>query len=189
MFSMNNLKIAATMILGGFLLTACGGMTDDLNPSGTNKYQPVTAGTVGNQPGQIAADFSIPTTDGSTFTLSDHLTGGATPADAVVLYFTMWCPTCDSEMDRIQSSLMPIYTNSGKTLRFVAVDYLNTVDVARQEIARFNGFIGVVDVGDVAENFFKGGMGKTVVIDKNGIIRLNEDFRDGENLKTALTAI
>jgi len=177
------------MLACGLLLAGCGGMMDDLNPSGADKRPAVTSGIVGEQPGQRAADFSIPATEGGTFTLSDHLTGGASPADAVVLYFTMWCPTCDSDMDIIRSSLMPIYINAGKTVRFVAVDYLNTVDVARQEIIRFSGFTGVVDVGDVAEDFFKGGMGKTVVIDKNGIIRLNEDFRNGANLKSALAAI
>ncbi|MBI5143187.1 MAG: TlpA family protein disulfide reductase [Nitrospirae bacterium] len=183
---------AAVALLLCVTLSGCGGMTDDLNPSGTDKSPHVTAGTIGNQPGQKSEDFTLPTTDGGTFKLSDHLTGGATPADAVVLYFTMWCPACSSHMDHIQIDLMPFYKNAGKAVRFVAVDYLNAVDAARneQQMAGYDGsgFIVAVDTGDVAEKFFRATMGTTVVIDKDGVVRMNEDFKDGEKLKAVLSA-
>lgn len=192
MFSMNKLKIAAAMLWGGVMLTACGGMTDDLNPSGADKRPSVTAGIVGNQPGQIAADFSMPTTDGGAFTLSNHLSGGSTPADAVVLYFTMWCPACAAHMDHIQFSIMPLFTD--KTVRYVAVDYVNASmgsTITSMNEAGFGGgqFIVTGDLTKSAATFFNATMATTVVIDKNGVIRMNEDFRDGEKLKTALAAI
>ena len=78
------------------LLAGCGGMTDDLVPSGSDKRPAVVPGTTGPLVGQNAPDFTLPDTLGTSVTLSSVIT--TTGVKGAVLYFTMWCPICDSHM-------------------------------------------------------------------------------------------
>lgn len=51
----------------------------------------ITSGTIGPYVGQIAPDFSLFDTLNIVHSMLDELVS----ADAIVLYFTMWCPVCD----------------------------------------------------------------------------------------------
>ncbi len=174
-------------------LAACGNMADDLNPSGEDLRPAVTANTTGSQPSQIAADFTAPATNGTTFKLSNHLLGGTMPADAVVLYFTMWCPICISHTDHILYNIIPQFQTRG-TVRYVLVDYVSGSIASTTVSEAVNGYAGsvfttIADENQSLLNQFQGAMGKTIVVDKNGVIQMNEDFRTGDNLINTLNTI
>lgn len=179
----------AAVLMTIMLVTACGPMMDDLDPSGQDKRPPVVPGSVGGLPGQTAADFTLPLTDGGFFTLGDHVAGGSDPADAIVLYWTMWCPVCSGHMDQIQFNIIPLF--AGFDVRYVVVDYVNsTVELAaraRHE-AGFGSspFLVAADTSGTVTSLYNSTMGTTVVIAGSGTVRMNEDFRTGDNLISVL---
>jgi peroxiredoxin len=174
-------------------LAACGNMADDLNPSNNDLRPNIVANSIGNQPGQIAADFSAPATNGTTFKLSDYLAGGAFTADAVVLYFTMWCPICLSHTDHMLYNIIPRFQGRG-TVVYVLVDYVSGSIASTIVSEAVNGYAGSVFTTIADENQsiltkLNGAMGKTIVIDAQGVIQMSEDFRTGDNLINTLNRI
>lgn len=176
----------APFLLLWVALAACGGVADDLFPSGDDNRSAAEAGTVGPGVGQLAPDFTAPDTLGGAFTLSEALPDSR----AVVLYFTMWCPTCDSHMSHIRDVLVPRYPD----VAFVAVDYVSgSVADARsaQESHGFGGpeFRVVADLSDSVEALYEGTMGTAVVVDADGVVRLNEDYKDGSRVEEVLAGL
>ncbi len=174
-------------------LTACGNMADDLNPSGDDLRPTVVANSIGSQPLQKAADFSAPATNNTTFKLSDHLAGGPFASDAVVLYFTMWCPICLSHTDHLLFNIIPQFQGRGTTT-YVLVDYVSGSIASTTVSEAVNGYAGSVftTIADENQNILtqlNGAMGKTIVLDAQGIIQMNEDFRTGDNLIHTLNRI
>jgi peroxiredoxin len=167
-------------------LAACGDMSDDLFPSGTDKRPPVSAGTTGPAVGQNAPDFAVSDTNGNVVTLASALA----TRKGVVLYFTMWCPICDSHMSDMLRNVIPSFPDVG----FFAVDYVSgSVDDARSS-AVANGYAGtaftiLADINQSMLHGYQATMGTTVVIDSTGIIRMNEDYRDGSQLRTVLAGL
>ena len=180
---------SANAILLVLLLTVsagCGNMTDDLIPSGSDKRPDVTPGTTGPFPGQIAPDFTVPDMFGNSVTLSSAIT--TTGVQGVVFYFTMWCPICWDHMDNIVNVQMPAFP----TVRFYAVDYVNGTIADVQQSAINSGYGGtpltiLADTQNTVENLYQGTMGTTVVVDRNGIVRMNEDYKDGARLQNVLS--
>jgi len=165
------------------LLAGCG---DNLVPSDSDKRPAVEAGTVGPGVTQRAPDFSASDTNGTTVTLASALSGKT----GIVLYFTMWCPICDSHMSNMRSVVAPSYPDVG----FYLVDYVSGSVADAGAAAAANGYAGGVfttlaDLGQVILGSYQGTMGTTVVIDSTGIIRMNEDYRDGQNLQAVLSAL
>jgi len=176
------------LIMSLVMLAGCGGMTDDLFPSGNDKQPPVTPGTIGPLPGQIAPDFTIPDMFGNDVTLSSVLT--TTGLQGVVFYFTMWCPICWDHMDNIVNVQIPAFPN----VRFYAVDYVSDTITQVQQSATTYGFSGtaltiLADTQDTVENLYHGTMGITVVVDRAGIVRMNEDYKDGVRLHNVLAGL
>lgn len=168
------------------LLSACGGTGDDLAPSGSDERASVEPGTVGPGVGQRAPDFTAPDTLGSTVTLSRALAD----ARGAVLYFTMWCPVCDSHMSDLRADVIPLYPD----VRFLAVDYVSGSVSAARDAEVSNGYAGsgfevLVDLGESILDAYDATMGTTVVVDAEGIIRMNEDYKDGDRLRSALSAL
>ncbi len=185
--------IKAWLLLTLLALSACGNMADDLNPSGDDLRPTIIANTTGSQPSQMAADFTAPATNGTSFKLSDYLTGGAFVSDAVVLYFTMWCPICISHTDHILYNIIPQFQNRG-TVRYVLVDYVSGSIASTTVSEAVNGYAGsifitIADENQSLLNQFQGAMGKTIVIDKHSVIQMNEDFRTGDKLIQTLNTI
>ncbi|MBU0485422.1 MAG: peroxiredoxin family protein [Proteobacteria bacterium] len=174
------------LLLLTLVIAGCGGGTeDDLFPSDKDKRSEVTVGEVGGSPGNLAPDFSVTTTDNEVFILADHLRGMAEESEATVIYFTMWCPVCAVHMDLIQFEVMARF--SEQSINYLAVDYLsgsldNTRSAQQESGFANSGFLVAADPGQVMTGIFNGTMGTTVVIDKDGVVRMNEDFRTGENL-------
>lgn len=173
--------IACTLLVSTFLFTGCGNVADNLFPSASDKRTPAQLGTTGPSVGQNAPDFTLSNTLGSTATLSTMVSSPTT--SGVVMYFTMWCPVCDSEMSEIQNSIIPLYPN----ITFLAVDYVSgSVSATRgEELANgFNGsgFIVLADTSQTVLNLYQATMGTTVVIDHSGVIRMNEVYKNSKLL-------
>ena len=169
-----------------FALAACDNMSDDLLPSDQDKRPDVITGTIGHMPGQIAADFTISDTLGNDFVLADHLATGSNPADAIVLYFTMWCPVCLAHTDHMYHQVIPQFKQRGDVI-YALVDYVSgSVSASRgEELA--NGYAGsdlitLVDADQSLMDQFNGAMGTVIVIDSQGTIVQNEDYRNGRAL-------
>ncbi len=185
--------IKSLHIFAMLLLLASCGMEGDLNPSSADKRPTVTPGSIGWQVSQKAADFSAPDTRYGTFTLSDYLAGGMNASDAVVLYFTMWCPICMGHSDHIYYNILPQFQLRGKTT-YLLVDYVSGSISATINAEAANGykgsqFVTIADETGAIANTLHGSMGTTIVIDTNGIIQMNEDFRTGDNLIATLNRI
>jgi peroxiredoxin len=166
-----------------FCLAGCG---DNLFPSGEDKRPSIQAGSSGGSVSQKAPDFSVPDINGSTVTLASSIAG----KKGAVFYFTMWCPICDIHMSSMRSSVAPAFPD----VNFFLVDYVSGSVSGAVSSATANGYTGGVfttlaDTNHTLTNTFLGTMGTTVVIDSSGIIRINEDYRDGTNLRSTLAAL
>ena len=167
-------------------------MKDDLLPSSSDNRGTVVAGSIGNQPTQIAADFTLKDIYNADFVLSDYLVGGGggKSADVIVLYFTMWCPVCTSHTDYIYTNIMPQFVDRGNVV-YALVDYVSGSVTYSYATAQANGYLGstysiLVDADRAVLNQFNAAMGTTVIIDNDGTILMNEDFRTGETLREIL---
>ena len=164
-----------------FLIAACG---NNLLPSGSDERPQIQPDTVGPEVGQKAPDFTITDTKGNTVTLSSALASKR----GVVLYFTMWCPICDSHMTQMVNTVVPAYPD----VRFFAVDYVSgtVADAAAAQAA--NGFADLPVLADTEHSLlesYRATMGTTVVIDNAGIIRMNEDYSNGSRLQAVLAGL
>jgi len=182
MGSVNRLWIFLMQIV---LLAGCDGMMNDLNPSSSDKRVTVQSGTVGSNVGQLAPNFTLSDTLGTSVTLSSALTG--TLVKGVVLYFTMWCSSCDIDMSSMRSVHIPFFTPA---VRFYAVDSWtgSVADVWNSELS--NGYAGskfivLADTDKSVLNLYHGDMGITVVIDNTGVVRMNEVY-DANRLMSTL---
>jgi len=184
MFSVR-LFMLSTLLVAVFGLAGCGGITDDLVPSGDDNRPAVEAGSEGTQVGQQSPDFSMVDTLGNSRGLSAEL---AIPKDGVVLYFIMWCPICDIHASHMRAEIIPHFPD----VRFFLVDYVSGSILAARDEQVSNGYADVytlVDIGQEYFNIYQASMGTTVVIDKNMIVRMNEDYKDGVKLSETLQAL
>jgi hypothetical protein len=166
-------------------LFGCGSMQSDLFPSRADKQPVIQAGTTGPSVGQLAPDFTLSDTLGNQVTLSSVVPSH----EAIVLYFTMWCPTCDSHMSYLRDNVIPQHPG----MIFYAVDYVSgSVPNARNaEVSNGydgSGFVTLADTTQSVLNVYHGTMGTTVVIDRNGIIHMNEEFK-ADRLQNILTSL
>ncbi len=108
--------------------------------------------------------------------------------DGVVLYFTMWCPICDSHMGHIRSNLIDDFPN----VSFLVVDYVTGSVSASRAAQLANGYASFTVLADSNQalfSTFNGSMGTTVVIDSSGTVKLNEDYKDGRKVRAVLEAL
>jgi peroxiredoxin len=172
------------------LLTGCGSMMDDLSPSGSDQ-RPLTApGTTGPGVGQNFPDFTLTDTLGNSITLSTVLSSATPSIQGVVIYFTMWCPICDMHMSNMRYSVLPLYPN----VLFFLVDYVSgsVADARNAQLQNGygdSGFTVLADTQQTVLGLYQATMGTTVVIDRAGIIRMNEDYKDGARLQAILAAL
>ena len=175
------LNLLIILLLSLVSLAGCDGVLDDIKPSGDDNRPAVEAGSIGAQVAQQSPDFSMPDTLGNSRGLYDELA----TTDAVVLYFTMWCPTCETHMRLMYANVMPDFPN----VSFFLVDYVMgsiLYSRAAQEAYGYTGIETLVDIDQAVFNSYQASMGTTIVIDSLGIIRMNEDYKDGVKLKETL---
>lgn len=176
--------VRLVIVLITFLtLTGCENAADNMLPSSEDKRPVVEQGVPGTSVGQIALDFTIPDTLNNPVTMSNELVG----SDGVVLYFTMWCPVCDSHMSHMRAHIIPNYPN----IKFFFIDYVSgSVTIARSAQIS-NGYTGtsysvLVDTDQSVLTAYRGTMGTAVVIDASGIVQMNEDYKDGTKINSIL---
>ena len=184
MFSVRSMMRIA--LLGVSLgLSGCDGITDDLLPSGDDIRQTVEAGTSGTQVGQISPDFSVFDTLGNSRGLYDELARSA----GVVLYFTMWCPICETHMSHMRAEVMPQFP----AVQFFLVDFVSgsvAASRAAQVSNKYEDIDTLVDKNQALLSLYQASMGTTVVIDSAGnIVRMNEDYKDSVKLVETLQAL
>jgi len=168
-------------------LTACDGMMDDLNPSGEDNRPIVDTSINGTQVGQITEDFILQDTFYQSRSLHTEL--DVQGKSGVVLYFTMWCPICDSHASHMRANVMPNFPD----VQFFLVDYV-TGSVANAQAAQLsNGYGDIETLADVSQevfNSYRASMGTTVVIGSaEKRVRMNEDYKDGVKLTETLQAL
>lgn len=168
------------------LLSACGEIVDDLAPSGKDQRPVVVAGTTGWGVGQNVPPFALAEINGANVDLTAALAG----KKGAVLYFTMWCSTCDAHMMDTVGYVMPNFSE----VRFFAIDYLAASAALAKEAASNagylnSGFVILADVDRQLERDAAPTMGMTIVIDSSGVIRMNEDYKDGSRLRAVLAAL
>ncbi|MEI7816692.1 MAG: redoxin domain-containing protein [Desulfuromonadales bacterium] len=173
-------------LVGLLLLIVMSGCGDNLIPSGEDKRPSVLADSSGGNVTQKSSDFSVYDSNGSNVTLVSSTAGKR----GAVFYFTMWCPICDSHMNNMRANTAPSYTD----VNFYLVDYVSGSIAEAASSASANGYAGgifttLADTNHSLTNIFQATMGTTVVIDRSGIIRMNEDYRDGVNLRANLSAL
>ena len=164
-------------------LASCG---DNLVPDGNDKRPVAQPGTTGPGVSQNAPQFSVSDIDGNTVTLASALSGKS----AVVLYFTMWCPICDTHMSHLRTSIVPSFPNVAVFL----VDYVSGSVADARNAAVSSGYYGggfntLADNGSGLLQSYAATMGTTVVIDSSGVIKMSEDFKDGVKLQAVLSAL
>lgn len=151
------------------------GCKEDLLPSDKDNRTENTVTTV---------DFIATTSVDETIELDSLLA----EYDAVVLYYTMWCPLCDTHMSYISSAIMPNYPQTA----FLMVDYVSgSVSQSRRSQVE-NGYQALTVVADADQSLldqFHATMATTVVISQDKVVLLNEDFKNGARLIDTLNAI
>ncbi|NRA24577.1 MAG: hypothetical protein HRU08_08900 [Oleispira sp.] len=165
----------ANLLLISFLLTAC---LEDLTPESKDLR------SMSDEDPSHAENFIATTTLNQSIMLKDELL----THDAVVLYFTMWCPLCDSHMSHIRSHVINHYPN----VAFYMVDYVsgNISQSRSSQVA--NGYKDLTLLVDNLQsllNTFDATMASVVVIDNHNSILLNEDYKDGSRLINTLNNI
>jgi len=162
-------------------LTALTGCLDDLTSDSKDLRTDTSTGGENAAP---AVDFIELTTESETIQLSTELMSN----DAVVLYYTMWCPICDSHMSHLRSSVMDNYRN----VRFLMVDYVSGTVAQSRNSQVSNGYAALTVLADSDQSLieqFKATMGTTVVIDDQNKILMNEDYKNGARLIEVLETL
>ena len=170
-----NLK-QITVLLFVFCMTGC---QEDLMPSN----DPIES-TLVSREGEVIDDLLFTFSDGTSSSISERLS----THDAVVLYFTMWCPICDAHMSHIRSQIKPQYNN----VDFIFVDYVSGSVVETMKVQRSSGYTDfdvIADINNELEIYFNGTMATTIIIDKNFIVKLNSLFKTGNEIKDKLDTL
>lgn len=174
-------------------LLGCDGIAGDLWPSNRDKRhhppaqddgQTVSPST-GPGVGQIAPDFSTVDSRNGSVRLSEMLSESDTPP--IVLYFTMWCPICNSHMDHMIRNVLPDFPDA----RFFVVDYISNSVAGVRSNADDNGYADaritvLADLDHAMLTDYDATMGSTIVLDATGTVRMNEDYKNGARLLQVL---
>ncbi len=164
---MRSIKLIS-LVITSWLLTAC---LEDLNPESKDLRSDSEKGPL------YSDNFTAIDTLNNSISLSDELLSH----DAVVLYFTMWCPLCDSHMSHIRRQLIDQYSN----VRFLMVDYVSANVSQSRSSQRANGFDDLtllVDNQQALLNIYSATMASVIVINDQNLILLNEDYKNGSRL-------
>lgn len=137
----------------------------DADPAVTTTAAPLSLGESSLSNDNQAPDFSVPTLDGSTFRLNDHLERSGEPV--LLNLWASWCPPCRAEMPAINEAAA-----RHPNVEFVGVAVQDD-PVAAEEFAREIGVsytIGFDDREEVSAAYETFGLPMTYLISPEGII-------------------
>lgn len=178
-------KFFPTLLLAmsALMFTACDGTT--ATNQTTQEGDTITTDTIVYEHdylvkvGDMAPDFSLPMTDGTTFTLSKQR------GKVVMLQFTAsWCGVCRREMPHIESEIWQRHKNNPQFV-LVGVDREETKDV----VDAYTQKVGTTYpmALDTAANAFasyalrQSGITRNVLIDRDGkIVKLTRLYNEAE---------
>ena len=175
-----------SILAAAAVIASCGG---DKKASGQVAEQPVVENAVAEQVvyeneyivkvGDVAPDFTLPMTDGSTFTLSEQR------GKVVMLQFTAgWCGVCRKEMPHIESDIWQP-NKDNKDFVLVGIDR----EEALEDILPFIQEVGTtypIAMDTNADVFAQyalreSGITRNVLIDRDGrIVMLTRLFKEDE---------
>ena len=175
-----------SILAAAAVIASCGG---DKKASGQVAEQPVVENAVAEQVvyeneyivkvGDVAPDFTLPMTDGSTFTLSEQR------GKVVMLQFTAgWCGVCRKEMPHIESDIWQP-NKDNKDFVLVGIDREETLE----DIIPFIQEVGTtypIAMDTNADVFAQyalreSGITRNVLIDRDGrIVMLTRLFKEDE---------
>ncbi|MBV6494101.1 MAG: Thiol-disulfide oxidoreductase ResA [Turneriella sp.] len=164
------IRYTCVMIFIALFSTSIG--CSNLVPDGTDLRSHNTSSIV--NVGDSAPDFSLVTTAHTTLNLTTALSG----KNAVVLYFTMWCPVCTSHTDEMLQTLVNTHPN----VRFVFVDYVSASLSDTISMQHYSGYDGkpidvAFDETQRVMNTYGATMASTIVVDSTGKVRMNETYK------------
>jgi peroxiredoxin len=178
-------KLFPTLLfaMGALMFTACGGTTAPSET--TQESDTITTDTIVYEHdylvkvGDMAPDFSLPMTDGTTFTLSEQR------GKVVMLQFTAsWCGVCRREMPHIESEIWQRHKDNANFV-LVGVDREETKEV----VDAYTQKVGTTYpmALDTAANAFasyalrQSGITRNVLIDRDGkIVKLTRLYNEAE---------
>lgn len=129
--------------------------------------------------GDVAPDFTLPSTDGTEFTLSAHR------GKVVMLQFTAsWCGICRGEMPHIESRIWQAHKDDADFV-LVGVDREEPREVVEEYTAKLGTTYPMLldEKGDVFASYAvrKSGITRNVLIDRDGrIVKLTRRFVEPE---------
>ena len=138
------------------------------------------------KPGDVAPDFTLPLTNGDTFTLSEQR------GKIVMLQFTAsWCGVCRREMPHIEKNIWQRHKNNPAFV-LVGVDREESKEVVDEYTAKVGTTYPMAL--DTAGNVFasyavrKSGITRNVLVGKDGrIVMLTRSFKEAEFNKLVAT--
>ena len=148
--------------------------------SATQSTAPSTS-EAGFEVGKVLPDFSLPTVDGSTFTLSENL-----GKPVFINIFATWCPPCVGEMPEIEQ----LYTELGDSVNFLVIDVAEdeaTVSKYITDNSYTLPFALSADGAPFGESFLIQFIPQTFVLKADGTISAYFDgARDYDSFKAAI---
>lgn len=119
--------------------------------------------------GTKAPDFTLPTADGKTFTLSDSFK--TAPKVVVLDLWATWCPPCRAEIPYL-IALNDKFDDKDVMIVGVALDQNKASVTSFIQKQKINYTVALDPDADKLGTLFKvGGIPATYVIDRNGVIR------------------
>jgi peroxiredoxin len=172
------------LIFASVIVLAIGGWViwNTLQPS--QSQTAATSGSVGISVGDTAPNFSVPTLDGETFTLTD---GRGNPA--IVFFMAYWCGTCLPEAQ----ALAQLKGEYGDKLNIVAIDLdPSSTPQALEQFKQAAGGESLTWAFDtdqqVASSFQVRSLDTTLVLNAGGVIVYRDEFPSPyKTLKDALS--
>ena len=146
----------------------------------TDNETPADSADYGYEVGDAMYDFSVPTIDGGTFTLSENL-----GKPVFINIFATWCPPCVGEMPDIEE----LYKEYGDYVTFIVVDEGEGLSTA-QTFADENDYtlpFAYAEDGNFLQNYTLDFIPQTFVLDADGVIV--EYFPGGSSLDAFESAI
>ena len=181
------MKQTTLFILSSMLLVACGYPNPHQNVTQEQKATPVVyENEYLVKVGDKAPEFSLPLTDGSTFTLSSQR------GKIVMLQFTAsWCGVCRREMPHIEKEIWQRHKNNPSFV-LVGVDRMETKDVIDEYTAKVGTTypMAMDTAGDVFASYAlrNSGITRNVLVGKDGrIVMLTRSFKEEEFNKLVAT--
>ena len=150
-------------IPAGVLALIVSGDDNDPVPTATTGVAPIDPHKA--RVGSRAPDFTLPTTDGKTVTLS-----GLRGRPVVIVFFASWCHPCEEELPVLQK----IERDEDGRLAVVGVSYRDlesdSVGFVRKLHVTFPALLDAPDA-PIAQRYGVRGIPQTVFVDAEGVVR------------------